>query len=271
MRNASTRGTFRPERLSGEPFFRWRGGDVSRLEGLADAVFALALTLLVVRLDVPQTFGEVRFALARAPIYIGCFAIFLWIWYCHYQFHRRYGLEDPLTIAIDGAILFMVLLFAPPLRFVAELMVPLVVGGAPVRRDLEGGVLVGADGAPLPAMVKDEGWLLMSLYAGGFALLFGLFALQTWNALRRREALQLDELEVAVTRGTIVAHTYSMCVGLVALAVAVFGQGLYWLSGPMFSLLGPGHAVLGARQYRRLAKLARALGPSADAARRAPG
>jgi hypothetical protein len=38
--------------------FRWRGGDISRLEGLSDAVFAFAVTLLVVSLEVPETFDE---------------------------------------------------------------------------------------------------------------------------------------------------------------------------------------------------------------------
>jgi hypothetical protein len=38
--------------------FRWRGGEISRLEGLSDAVFAFAVTLLVVSLEVPETFNE---------------------------------------------------------------------------------------------------------------------------------------------------------------------------------------------------------------------
>ena len=36
-----------PRVLRGERDFHWRGGDVSRLEGLSDGVFALALALLV--------------------------------------------------------------------------------------------------------------------------------------------------------------------------------------------------------------------------------
>jgi len=35
---------------AGETDFRWRGGGVSRIEALSDAVFALALTLIVVSL-----------------------------------------------------------------------------------------------------------------------------------------------------------------------------------------------------------------------------
>ena len=35
-------------------FTTWRGGDVSRLESLTDAVFAIAITLLIVAHDVPN-------------------------------------------------------------------------------------------------------------------------------------------------------------------------------------------------------------------------
>jgi uncharacterized membrane protein len=38
--------------------FRWRTRESSRIEELSDAVFGFALTLLVVSLEVPRTFGE---------------------------------------------------------------------------------------------------------------------------------------------------------------------------------------------------------------------
>jgi hypothetical protein len=41
--------------VSADKLFRWRGGEVSRLEGFSDAVFGFGLTLLVVSLEVPQT------------------------------------------------------------------------------------------------------------------------------------------------------------------------------------------------------------------------
>ena len=40
--------------------FRWRSHEISRIEGLSDAVFAFAVTLLIVSLEVPRTFAELR-------------------------------------------------------------------------------------------------------------------------------------------------------------------------------------------------------------------
>ena len=45
--------------------FRWRGQEITRIEGLSDAVFAFAITLPVVSLEVPKTFKP-KFVLRTA-------------------------------------------------------------------------------------------------------------------------------------------------------------------------------------------------------------
>ncbi len=236
---------FKPDALAGERFFRWRGGNVSRLEGLADAVFALALTFLVIRLEVPSTYGEVQEALLQVPVYAACFALFLWIWYCHHQFHRRYGLEGPLTLAIDGAILLVVLLFVVPLRFLANYL-----------------YWAFADPSRARAMFSNERteyWLemrdLMGFYAGGFSLVFLLFALQTYTALSQRKRLELDALELRVTAGTIGAHLLSAAIGLAALGTCYWSQATAPFAGLVFFAMGPLHWLYGSWNGKRLVRL----------------
>jgi hypothetical protein len=59
--------------------FRWRGGEISRLEGLSDAVFAFAVTLLVVSLEVPETFNELLRVLRGFFAFAVCFSILFWV------------------------------------------------------------------------------------------------------------------------------------------------------------------------------------------------
>lgn len=53
-------------RISGEAGFRWRGGEVTRLEGFTAAVFAFAVTPLVVSLEVPKNYPELIEAMRGA-------------------------------------------------------------------------------------------------------------------------------------------------------------------------------------------------------------
>ncbi len=81
--------------------FRWRGGDVSRLEGFSDAVFAFALTLLVVSLQVPKTFDELLVTMRGFVAFAICFCLLAMVWYDHYLLFRHYGLKDTSTVVLN--------------------------------------------------------------------------------------------------------------------------------------------------------------------------
>src|SRR5205085_5713780 len=89
--------------------FRWRSHEVSRIEGFSDAVFGFALTLLVVSLEVPRTFDDLLGVMRGFAGFAICFAGFFQIWYRHYVFFRRYGLQDRVTILLNALLLFVVL------------------------------------------------------------------------------------------------------------------------------------------------------------------
>ena len=50
-----------------------RGADVSRVETLFDAVIALAMTLVIVSLDVPERYDDLIESFRRLPAFAACF------------------------------------------------------------------------------------------------------------------------------------------------------------------------------------------------------
>src|SRR5215203_4822419 len=105
------------EYTGGEREFRWRGREVTRPEGLTDAVFAFATTLLIVSLEVPHTFTELYALMQGFVPFLLTFAVLSLVWFQHFRFFRRYGLQDTPVVLLNCALLFVVLFYVYPLKF----------------------------------------------------------------------------------------------------------------------------------------------------------
>jgi hypothetical protein len=90
-----------------------RRTETSRLEGFSDAVFAFALTLLVVSLEVPRSYDDLVHTLRSFIAFAVSFAALIWIWYLHREFFRLFGLSDGPMIVLNSILLFVVLLYVP--------------------------------------------------------------------------------------------------------------------------------------------------------------
>jgi uncharacterized membrane protein len=109
-------------REAGEEGFSWRGEEVSRIESFSDAVFAFAVTLLVVSLEVPKTFDELISTMRGFFAFAICFWLLLAAWFEHYKFFRRYGTSDSYTRRLSAVLLFIVLFYVYFLKFLFVLV-----------------------------------------------------------------------------------------------------------------------------------------------------
>ncbi|MEZ5284635.1 MAG: TMEM175 family protein [Vicinamibacterales bacterium] len=220
--------------------------EVSRIEGFSDAVFGFALTLLVVSLEVPADFRDLAKVLSGFLPFAITFAVVIWIWFEHYLFFRRFGPEDGRTVLLNAVLLFVVLFYVYPLKFVFSNLMPRVTFGG-FERSAEG----------FADMTVDDARWLLSAYSAGFIAVFGVFALLYGHASRQADELGLDTLERFDVRAGIRRHQVSVVIGLISLVFAVaLPPHLLWLSGTIFWLLGPAHALVGRRSGRARARLA---------------
>jgi uncharacterized membrane protein len=218
--------------------FRLRGTHMSRIDAFSDVVFGFAITLLVVSLEVPHTFEELNRSLRGFIPFAICFLLLILIWYSHYKFFRRYGLHDLGTIAINGTLLFVVLFYVYPLKFLFSVLTSGFLGDT------------AAFGTP------DQMRELMTLYGVGFAAVYLLFTALYANAWRQRRHLQLNPTEEFLTRSSMLEYTLMGSVGLVSALTAVLSaRGYAGLAGLWYySLIAIG-LLHGRWERKRLLRL----------------
>jgi len=242
------RQAFSAAGLAGEDGFRWRGHEISRLEGFSDTVFAFAVTLLVVSLEVPRTFHELTVAMRGFPAFAVCFTLLIVIWREHYVFFRRYGLQDPATLWLNAGLLFVMLFYVYPLKFLFTLVLAPFTG-TPTEVRLPGG---GSE----PAIAVEQVPSLFLIYGAGLIALYVLLSLMYVHAYRLRRELDLTPVEVFDTRASIRAHLLAAGIGALSVVVALtVPPRMAGLAGFTYFLFGPVLAIHGTWTGRRRRRL----------------
>ncbi len=236
----------RLDELPAKDGFRLRGLGMTRIEVFTDAAFAFALTLLVVSLDIPTGYDELVTVLQGVPAFALSAVLLMVFWAGHHTWSRRYGLDDALTIILSCLLVFTVLVYVYPLRFVFMAMTVWLaqVFGLPITSEL---ISIGA------SQINK----LFIVYGVGFVAMCTSIVLLNLHAWRLRDSLQLSELERYDTRSEIGAWLIVGSAGVLSIVLALATPpswaGLPGWAYMLLSIVMPVYGTMTGRRRRAIA------------------
>ncbi len=222
-----------------DPEFRWRGRDVTRVENLSDIVFALSFGLLVTASTAPKTYDGLLKLLASFPSVAFAMAILFMIWNFHFVYFRRYGLVDKPTILFNSILLFLVIFFAYPLKFMADVMLAAI-------------IMVFGNAEPMTEfrIGFSEIGELLALYSLVYGAIFLVMYLMYRHALKQSDALELTASEQNLTKNAMASCLIQVAFGVVIAVLAKFTPLGPW-AGFVFMFIGPVSWLIGKRGNRK--------------------
>jgi len=185
--------------------FRMRGDQVSRVEAITDATFGFAIAMLAVSSGVPTNYKELVDTMRGLPSFGACLLILGAIWYEHHRFSRRYGLETKKSHVLTLILVFLVLAYVYPLKFISLIFVNSV---------------LGVDRAHSVTIVAaDIKWVFV-IYGVGFIAVNTVLALLYLHAYQLREELELNAREILETRFSIIDQVAGTLAPLTSIVIA---------------------------------------------------
>ncbi|HRI20243.1 MAG TPA: TMEM175 family protein [Panacibacter sp.] len=221
--------------------FRLRGHEVKRIEAFSDAVFAFAVTLLIVSLEVPKSFEELMQTMRGFLPFSICFLILMMIWYEQNIFFRRYGMDDKITIVLNSTLIFLVLFYVYPLKFLFTVMFS--------------GQIYTNNNSPFEMDPADSSTLML-VYGAGFVFIYLLFLFMYAHALKKKESLELTSIEAFETRTKIFSNLIFVIIGLSSVITALLlPANISGLAGFIYFTIGPAISFFYSYRARKRKKL----------------
>jgi uncharacterized membrane protein len=219
--------------------FRFRGVEPGRLENFSDAVFALAITLLLISTSPPTSFEQIkRFVWDLIPFSI-CIVLIILIWHQHFIFFYRYGLRNSGVVVLNTLFLVIVLFYVYPLKFLTKFsLYPIALLAKQEWLATELSSMMSG---------KDMAYLMM-IYGAGVSVVFFVLALMYRYALKRAREMELNNIEAFDTQASVTTNLLLASVPLLSVLLAfifrnhvlagAFSGFAYFLYWPVMLIYG---------------------------------
>lgn len=247
------RGSIKKHLIGLNPDFRNRGEEPGRLENFSDAVFALAVTLLLISTSAPNNFEHIKLFVWELIPFTLCIVIIVLIWFEHFTFFFRYGLRNPRIIVLNTIFLVIVLFYVYPLKFLTKLAL------WPIAIIFKQDALI----QNLKGMIRGEDMAdLMIIFGLGYFAVFFILMLMYRYAVGKAEELQLNKIELFDTRTKVNTNLLMSTIPIVSVLVAVIMHnqrlaGMY--AGFVYFLYTPVMITYGIRVDKKRKSLLREI------------
>ena len=189
--------------------FRFRGVDNTRVEALSDGVFAIATALLVISTSIPETYAELLHFLKDLVPFALCMALLMLIWFQHYVFFIRYGFKDAKIVAVNTLLLFLILFYIYPLKFLMQLLYDMFAAMFTKNWDAFNHIFTNV-------ILMEDTPSLMVIYGLGASSIFFTLAIMYLIAYRRSGELDLSIKEKMMTKISMHANLLMGAIPLVS-------------------------------------------------------
>lgn len=198
--------------------FKYRGIHGSRFETLTDIIFGFSITLLVISSEVPKTYVELQASMYSFFGFIFCALLLFSIWNEHKTFFLRYGLEDKKTILLNFLLVFVLLYYIYPMKYLfSYLGTVLVVKIKSSLGDHSEGLQLALKNL-MKADLETEQWSdLMLRFGFGLLAIYFIFMLLYVNAKQKKSQLNLNRIELFKTQTSI--QEYLILVSITVLSI----------------------------------------------------
>ncbi len=184
------------------PKINYRGLEASRVDNLTDAVFGIAITLLIFNLKNPNSFETLLQFTQTLPAFLLSIGFIILIWKEHLVFSRVFAFNDGWLLSFNTLFLALVIFYVYPLRFLTVFLTNFFFNS-------------GVDLALRFDQVPD----LMIYYGLIVAALYLILLLMHGRVLKIATKMDLSEFEATYTKAQFLRILIMMGVPLVSVLV----------------------------------------------------